>query len=123
MKAPVEKIPYAALVECAKAIEDGDARPGRNPGDWLHGIRSSLKDIGAVIRHAYAFASGEDVDPDTGIHHCGYIMARCCIILERQRRGLPDERKPFAAHPEPGPVVSLEPGPLLPAGPPDGEDG
>lgn len=50
----------------------------------------------------------------------GYAECWDWIIDERAQR---EAANLLAAHPEPGPVVSLAPDKPLPSGPPDGEDG
>ncbi len=49
------------------------------PWNWSKGIAYSRL-IAALLRHTFAFARGEDRDPETGLHHMAHAMC-CCMFL------------------------------------------
>jgi hypothetical protein len=38
--------------------------------------------VDAALGHIMAYADGEDLDPDSGIHHLGKAMACCAILID-----------------------------------------
>ena len=80
-KPPYSLISRAALDEEARVMEFGRDKYGTH--QWRGGMDfSRLMD--ALLRHAYAFADGEDKDPETGLSHLAHV--RCCaaFLLEYQ---------------------------------------
>lgn len=62
-----------------------------SPDNWRIGI-SYRRLIGAALRHLFAFARGEDFDPETGLSHLSH--ASCCIMFlfshQKYQRDLDD---------------------------------
>jgi len=82
-KPPLSLISRTALEEEAKVMAYGVAKYGTH--NWRQGMDfSRLVDTG--LRHLYAFADGEDKDPETGLSHLAH--ARCCLafLLEYEGR-------------------------------------
>ena len=80
-KPPYSLISRAALDEEAKVMAFGSTKYGTH--QWRGGMNfSRLMD--ALLRHAYAFADGEDCDHETGLSHLAHV--RCCaaFLLEYQ---------------------------------------
>ena len=51
--------------------------------------------LGAMKRHIDALLDGEDLAPDSGVHHLGHIAASCAIVLDAGKHGtLVDNRPP-----------------------------
>lgn len=47
----------------------------------------------AMRRHQAAFRTGEDLDPDSGLHHLAHVMACCAIVIDAALQGkLIDDR-------------------------------
>ncbi len=44
--------------------------------------------ISAMKRHIDRMMDGEDIDPESGAHHLGHVMANCAIVLDAQRHGM-----------------------------------
>jgi hypothetical protein len=38
-------------------------------------------------RHIDKVIDGEDIDPESGAHHLGHVMAGCSIVLDACRHG------------------------------------
>jgi hypothetical protein len=58
--------------------------------------------IGALRRHVNAFASGEDIDPDSGEPHLAHIRACCAVLMSAQDAGTyhDDRREQFSLTPQ-----------------------
>lgn len=78
-KTRLDLIPLAALHEIAAAFEDGAEQYA--PWAWRNG-RSWLYHMGALLRHVFAWACGQDVDPKSGVHHLAHAASRAMILLE-----------------------------------------
>lgn len=61
--------PLPVLV--ARVAEYGADKYDR--GNYLHG-RSWSDTCDSLLRHVLALAEGEDIDPESGVHHAGHIM-------------------------------------------------
>lgn len=60
------------LVGANKYSEWNWAKPGVKYSDYLD----------ATLRHLTQFNAGEDLDPETGLHHLSHAAASCMILLE-----------------------------------------
>jgi hypothetical protein len=52
--------------------------------------------VGALRRHVNAFASGEDIDPDSGEPHLAHIRACCAVLMSAQDAGTYDDDRGVA---------------------------
>lgn len=82
-KVPLEYLVYEVLADDARVQKHGADR---------YGIRNWRKDKilastyeGAMLRHFTAWATGEDVDPDSGLPHLSHLRACCAVVLDAQR--------------------------------------
>lgn len=78
-KAPLWYIPSGPLFEVGLAFMEG----ARKYGAWnwrQDGVRVSVY-IDALDRHIKAYKEGEDIDPDSGIHHL--MKAAACLFVLR----------------------------------------
>lgn len=90
------KIPYEYLV---LSVLESDARVHKSGGD-KYGIRNWTIDeilastyVGAMCRHLFAWAQGEDTDPDSGEPHLTHLRACCAVVLDGDKHGkLVDDR-------------------------------
>lgn len=92
-KAPLSFLHPAALTEIAKVMEFGAKKYARN--NWLKGM-GWLRVTDACLRHVFAWAWGEDKDPESDLSHLAH--AGCCIMFlltyEREHRGTDDREVP-----------------------------
>lgn len=81
-----------ATEELAKVLTFGAKKYA--PHNWRKGI-SYARLIAAALRHIYAFARGEDHDPETGLPHPAHAM--CCMMfliwMMKERRDQDDRWK------------------------------
>lgn len=90
-KPQLHLIPRASLVEQAAALQCGKDRYGE--ANWRLNRVCQSTYISAMLRHIAAVQDGEDIDPESGAHHLGHVMANCAIILDARKCGtLVDDR-------------------------------
>lgn len=84
-KAPLELLPAPALEAISEVLAFGKAKYAA--WNWAKGFAWSRL-IGAALRHLFAFARGEDKDPESGLSHLAH--AGCCILflIAHERCGL-----------------------------------
>jgi hypothetical protein len=83
-KVDLDLIPGPAEVALALALTDGALKYG--PYNW----RTQGKPVqartytSAARRHLKKWFDGEEIDPDSGVHHLGHAMACCAILIDAQ---------------------------------------
>ena len=98
LKPQLQLVPPVLNEAVAKALATGAARYG--PWNWRGNKVEMMTYIGAMKRHLDALLDGEDVAPDSGVHHLGHIAASCAIALDAARHGtLVDNRPPAPPKP------------------------
>ncbi len=75
-KPRTDLLPPGALLEVSKVLGSGADRYGAD--NWRKGM-AWRRLIGACLRHVFAFARGEDRDPETGLSHLAH--AGCCVLF------------------------------------------
>lgn len=75
-KIPLDLLPFESLEEVGKVLKYGAEKYDAH--NWRKGLIWSRL-IGAALRHVFAFARGEDKDPETGYSHLAH--AACCILF------------------------------------------
>jgi len=84
-KVPVSGLPVPVIMECGLVKLHGDLKYGRY--NWREaGVRSSVY-YDACIRHLAAWWEGEDLDPDSGIHHLAHAMTGLMVLRDSQLVG------------------------------------
>ena len=90
-KAPMEYLPYSVLADDARCHKGGADKYGVN--NWLLDKIRATTYIGAMLRHLFAWACGQDLDPESGLSHLTHLRACCAIVLDAQKHGtLIDDR-------------------------------
>lgn len=75
-KPPLSLIDRHAIEDIARVLGFGAKKYAAH--NWRNGVAYSRL-IDAALRHLYAFADGEDNDPESGLSHVAH--AGCCIIF------------------------------------------
>jgi hypothetical protein len=89
-KPDLSLIPLSAMQQEALGYMFGAKRYGRY--NYAKGMEASRL-IAAALRHATAWYQGENIDPDSGIHHLGLARCNFGMLLECERLGtLIDDR-------------------------------
>ena len=90
-KAPLTLNPVVAAIEQSLAHYDGADKYGAF--NWRVEKVNMRIYIEAAKRHLDCLLEGEDYADDSGVHHCGHVMACMAIILDAQSLGqLIDDR-------------------------------
>lgn len=90
-KPRMDLLPFDAVEGVARVLGYGAAKYA--PRNWEKGMVWGRL-IAAALRHLFAFALGEDRDPESGLPHLDH--AACCILFlsAYQKRGVgTDDRK------------------------------
>lgn len=87
-KTRLDLLPFDALSEVADVLAFGARKYAAH--NWALGMQWSRL-IGAALRHIFAWAMGQDKDPETGLSHLAH--AGCCILflIAYQRRGVGED--------------------------------
>lgn len=95
-KIPLDLVPPSATYFLAQAFADGAKKYG--PYNWReNGISASVY-YAAAKRHMDRWWDGEDVAPDSGVHHVAHAMACMALILDSMTvNKLNDNRPPKGA--------------------------
>lgn len=90
-KLPLHLWPSTATAHGCLGLLDGLLKYGRSNFRAV-GVKASIY-ISAILRHALAYAEGEDVDPDSGLHPLDHLLASTAILIEAIEMGnLTDDR-------------------------------
>ena len=81
----LELLPFEALEDIAEVLTFGAQKYDAH--NWRKGFAWSRL-LGAALRHLFAWARGEDKDPESGLSHLAH--AGCCILflITHQAEGL-----------------------------------
>ena len=84
-------LPADALEELVKVYTKGAAKYA--PRNWEKGMDWS-KCFASLLRHAFSWAKGEDLDPETGCAHMAHVAwnALALVAYAKRSKGL-DDRK------------------------------
>lgn len=92
-KVPFSVIPSGVLGELGCAMLEGGRKYGRH-NYRVAGVRGSVY-YDALMRHMTAWWEGEDIDPDSGVHHVVKTIATLFVLRDSQLQGnWVDDRPP-----------------------------
>jgi hypothetical protein len=98
-KVPLHLVPPSATHFLAMAMADGAKKYG--PYNWRTSPISISTYKSAAQRHWDAFWDGEDLAPDSQVHHLAHAMACCALLLDAMTVGvLVDDRPAKGAAPQ-----------------------
>ena len=69
-----------ALQEYVKVMTFGATKYA--PGNWRHVPEARNRYFAAMLRHAWAWWRGEQLDHETGFHHLAHAMCCICFLME-----------------------------------------
>ena len=78
-------LPFAPLYEAIPAIYEGRRKYG--VWNWRREQISETIYADAAIRHLMQFISGEDIDPDSGVHHISKAIAGLLVVRDAMIHG------------------------------------
>ena len=82
-KPALSLLPRSAVEEIAAVLEMGAQKYGRD--NWKEGMHWTRL-IDAALRHIYAFADKEDIDPESGITHLAHAATNLMFLLEYYKK-------------------------------------
>lgn len=94
-KPPLGLIPGAALVHVAEALRDGSDKYG--PANWREDPVSASTYFSAALRHAFQYWDGEDMDPQSKVHHLAHAATNMMILLDAMAAGTLIDDRPASA--------------------------
>jgi hypothetical protein len=79
----MDLLPWGELHDVAQVLKHGADKYGiRN---WRQDRIKCSTYIASTARHLAAWATGEDLDPDSGYHHLTHVIAGLFIVLDAKR--------------------------------------
>lgn len=70
-------MPWHALSEVQRVMDYGARKYAEN--NWMYVKRPRPRYLAAMLRHVVAYAKGETVDAESGIHHLAHAV--CCALF------------------------------------------
>ena len=75
-------IPHNAMKALAEVLTFAVEEKGYIPHSWRTVPNREERYTDALMRHVEAYRSGEFIDPESGIHHMGHVLANASFLLE-----------------------------------------
>ena len=91
-KLQLQLIPASAEKHVALALSEGAAKYGEF--NWRAQKIEPGQYIAAARRHMSAWFEGEELAPDSGIHHLGHAIANLMILLDAQEHDCIKDDRP-----------------------------
>lgn len=92
-KAPLSTVSAPVIMEMGLGMLEGAAKYGRH-NYRVAGVRASVY-YDAAMRHLMAYWEGEDIDPESGIHHIGKALSCLSVLRDAQMNEMCyDDRPP-----------------------------
>lgn len=92
-KVPLSTVSAPVMAELGLALLEGGRKYGRH-NYRVVGVRASVY-YDAAMRHLMAWWEGEDIDPDSGMHHTVKAMASLMVARDAEINGkITDDRPP-----------------------------
>lgn len=93
-KVPISTVPAAVIAEIGLAMLEGSCKYGRH-NYRAAGVRASVY-YDAAFRHIAAWWEGQDIDPDSGLHHLTKALACLVVLRDSMRQGNWNDDRPPA---------------------------
>lgn len=91
-KPPLSVIPCPVLFEIGAAMLEGACKYRRH-NYRVAGVRLSVY-YDAAMRHLMQWWEGEDIDPDSGVHHISKAIAGLIVVRDAMMRGMTTDDRP-----------------------------
>jgi hypothetical protein len=85
-------VPGNVLREVSVGMMEGSMKYGRH-NYRVAGVRAGIY-IDATIGHILDYWEGQDIDPDSGLHHITKAIASLIVLRDAQMRGLCNDDRP-----------------------------
>ena len=91
-KAPLSTVPMNVVAEIGVGMLEGASKYGRHNYRAV-GVRASVY-FDAAMRHLIAYWEGEDIDPDSGMHHIAKALTTLVVLRDAMFRGKCEDDRP-----------------------------
>lgn len=81
----LQLLPFRAVEEVGKCLTFGAEKYAAH--NWRSGFEWTRL-LGSTLRHLFAWARGEDLDPESGLSHVAHAATNCLFLLEHVLLGL-----------------------------------
>ena len=88
-KTRMDLLDAGAIEQLAQVLTFGARKYAAH--NWRKGISKSRL-LAAALRHLFAYLSGEDKDPESGLSHVAHAMCCCMFLLGLESRSDLDDR-------------------------------
>ena len=88
-KTRMDLLDPCAIEQLAQVLTFGASKYAAH--NWRKGISKSRL-LAAALRHLFAYLSGEDKDPESGLSHVAHAMCCCMFLLGLEHRADLDDR-------------------------------
>lgn len=85
-KTPLHLVPPEAKRLTALALAHGAGKYGA--WNWRDAGVEMTTYLAAIERHCDALRDGEDIDPESGLHHVAHVLAGASILADAIARGM-----------------------------------
>ena len=93
-KSPISTLPIRVLWRVGLAMLEGAVKYGKFNYRAV-GVRASVYFDAAVGRHLFSWWEGQDIDPDSGMHHIDKAIAGLMVLRDSMLQGnWTDDRPP-----------------------------
>lgn len=93
-KVPFSTLPFQVLLRVGLAMLEGALKYGRH-NYRAAGVRASVYFDAVVARHLMSWWEGEDIDPDSNLHHLDKAIAGLMVLRDSMLQGnWVDDRPP-----------------------------
>lgn len=77
-KVPVELVPASFIESISRVLAHGARKYARN--NWTKGLPWT-RILGSTLRHVYAWARKEDLDPESGLPHLAHAATNIMFLM------------------------------------------
>lgn len=86
-KPPIHLVPAECIVAAANVFGFGAEKYGEN--NWRHDVGNTSfgRTYSSIQRHLNSFWSGEDIDPESGLHHIDHAISQLMILKMQTLEG------------------------------------
>lgn len=96
-KVPFSTVPAEVIADIALGMLEGARKYGRH-NYRIAGVRASVY-YDAALRHLMAWWEGEDIDPDSGLHHVTKALTSLTVLRDAMlNEKVTDDRPPSFLH-------------------------
>lgn len=78
-------IPPEAIIALGEVLTYGAKKYGKR--NWEKGFDHS-RTVDAALRHLYAYLGGEDIDPESKLHHLKHFLCNAAFLVTFVERGI-----------------------------------